>query len=151
MLSNVGVKSLDIADMRINRFDGLELPDEMHELVTTVKVSKGKHMLFDSAGHTYFICTAAHERWRVERRASLPAARLAFCAALSPCGTFVYALGGLSPGGDFVNTIVRYSFESDSWQTITGVQFQPFVDAVAVTMPDGIYLLGGTEPGQMPG
>ena len=103
-------------------------------------------MLFDSAGQTFLI-----SRQSVEPRNTLPVARLAMCAALSPCGAFIYAIGGLNPSnGDYITTNDRYSIQSDTWHMNISV-CDPLVDAVAVTMPDGIYLLGGTIPEQMPG
>ena len=68
--------------------------------------------------------------------------------AMSPCGSYIFAFGRALPGGDFVTRVARYSIETDRWETLEterSSEVVPVVGAVAVTMPDGIYLLGGYE------
>ena len=68
-------------------------------------------------------------------------ARRNFALAQGACGAKAYAFGGLSPFGDALATVEKYSIDKDEWEVVATLD-QPLVGAVAVTMPDGIYLLG---------
>ena len=71
--------------------------------------------------------------------------RVNFSWALSPSGAYVYVFGGVSLAGDILQSVERYSITEDSWEILSTVLDCALVDSVAVTMPDGIYLLGGSS------
>ena len=67
-------------------------------------------------------------------------AREEFSLALSPCKQFVYAIGGLNSV-----SIEKYTIATDSWQMVRMRLEHPLAACAVATMPDGIYLMGGSS------
>ena len=67
-----------------------------------------------------------------------------FSIALSPCTCFIFAFGGTDMAGDPLQTVERYDIAQNTWSNIARLGYL-LSESVAVTMPDGIYLLGGSN------
>mmetsp|Transcript_2096 Transcript_2096/g.2930 ORF Transcript_2096/g.2930 Transcript_2096/m.2930 type:complete len:221 (+) Transcript_2096:608-1270(+) len=135
------IRSFSITSMSFSELSHLELPPEMDNLFATLQAKTGVHYLFDNKGDVYLLNGPEQS---IGKKCSLLEPRRKFSIALSPCASFIYAIGGVSLQGTYLSTVERYDLESDRWDCIQSLA-EPLVDSVAVTMPDGIYLFGGTQ------
>lgn len=94
-------------------------------------------------GHVYILDGISLQP-KIMRKADMNEARSDFGLALSPCGNYVFAFGGCQMGNtlEYVLSVERYSIAEDVWHTVSYLN-EAVKGMTVVTMPDGIYLIGG--------
>ena len=72
-----------------------------------------------------------------------------FSLAVSPCSSYVYVFGGKDRDNDNLisGKVEYYNISQDQWYYMSAhIYLLPqLVDPVTITMPDGIYILGGYQ------
>ena len=98
------------------------------------------YLLFDDRGQVFRLDGISNT---VEQNSTMNEARKDYCCDISPCRAYIYVFGGLSiHESTCLRTVERYTIEQNIWETVASLSC-PLINSVAVTMPNGIYLLGG--------
>jgi len=102
-------------------------------------VSKGVHQK-----QCYLFKSSEDGGLSVKPIADMLQEREEFGLVCDPLGKYLYAIGGYNETCKFLSTVERYCFATDTWEHGTSLD-RPLKAVGAVSMPDGIYIIGGFD------
>lgn len=92
----------------------------------------------------YLFSQSEDGKFNMQPIADMLQEREEFGLVCNPDGKHLYAIGGYNESLQCLSSVERYSFATDTWEKVADLD-RPLKALGAVSMPDGIYAIGGFD------